>query len=71
MVQLALLVVVLGVAFAFLATIGILASRQSARASRPFRRDSMDWHPGRVFPPLLMRADREDERAAQARQKVA
>lgn len=69
MVQLALLVVVF--AYAFLATIAILAPRQGARGSRSFRRDSMDWHPGRVFPPLLMRADREDERPAQARQKVA
>jgi membrane associated rhomboid family serine protease len=50
MLQLALLVGALGVAFAFLAVIAILASRENARASRPFGRNPMDWHPGRVFP---------------------
>lgn len=71
MLQLALLVGALGVAFAFLAVIAILASRENARASRPFRRNCMDWHPGRVFPPELIRADREHEWPAEARQKVA
>jgi hypothetical protein len=59
--QLTFLIMVLGVAFALLTAITMLASRERESASRPFRRDPMDWHPGRAFPPVLMPAGREDK----------
>lgn len=67
----ALLIVIFGVVFAFLAAMAAFASRTNVRVSRPFQRDPLDWHPGRSFPPALLRADREDERPTHAGQKVA
>ena len=67
----ALLIVILGIAFAFLPVIAAFASRKNGRVSRAFRRDPMDWHPGRSFPPALIRPDREADRPTHAGQKVA
>lgn len=39
-----------------------LGSHVAARSSQPLRRDPMDWHPGRFFPPTLNRLNREDKR---------
>lgn len=39
-----------------------LGSHVAARSSQLLRRDPMDWHPGRFFPPALNRLNREDER---------
>jgi len=67
----ALLIVILGIAFAFLAAIAAFASGKNGRVSRAFRRDPMDWHPGRFFPSALIRPDRQAERPTHAGQKVA
>ncbi len=65
------LLVILGIAFIFLAAIAAYASRKNRRVSRAFRRDPLDWHPGRFFPPALIRPDRQAERPAHAGRKVA
>ena len=67
----ALLIGIVGVILAFLAAIAASASRKDERVSRPFRRDPMDWHPGRCFPPAMIGPDRVDERPTRAGQKVA
>ncbi len=65
-----ILLALLGVAMAIVATIAMIMSRQSARLSRAFRRDPLDWHPGSVFPPELVRPELEDKRQIQARIEV-
>lgn len=65
------LIVILGIAFAFLAAIAAYASRKNGRVSRAFRRDLMDWHPGRSSPPAPIRPNREADRPTHAGQKVA
>lgn len=42
----------------------------AARSSQPLRRDPMDWHPGRSFPPWLDCPKREDERPARVGQAI-
>lgn len=56
---LALLIVAFGAVF--LAAMAACAPRKNARISRPFRRDPMDWHPGRFFPPASTRPYREGD----------
>lgn len=66
-----LLVVMIGAASAVLVAVAALASPKDPPASRPFRQDPMDWHPGRYFPPALMPPDRGDETPASADRKAA
>ncbi len=55
---------------ALLAGIVKLGSHVAARSSQPLRRDPMDWHPGRFFPPALNRLNRQDERPARVGQTI-
>lgn len=66
-----LLAVMIGAVLAAFVAIAALASCTGARASRPFHRDPMDWHPGRFFPPSLRRLDGEGEMPAQTGRKAA
>lgn len=66
-----ILVVMIGAASAVLAASAILASPKHKPASRPFRRDPMDWRPGRFFPPTLMEPARGGEPPARADRKAA
>lgn len=66
-----LLVVMLGAASTVLVGTVALASSRRTPASRPFRRDPMDWHPGRFFPPALIRQYRGGEPSVQSGRKAA
>lgn len=66
---LALLIVVF--AAVLLAAMAACPPRKNARVSRPLRRDPMDWHPGRFFPPASLRPHREDERPHHPGRKAA
>lgn len=47
-----------------------LGSHVAARSSQPLRRDPMDWHPGRFFPPTLNRLHRQHERPTRVGQTI-
>lgn len=66
----ALVISAFAVVIALLVGIVKVGSHVAARSSQSLRRDPMDWHPGRFFPPALNRLNREDARPARVGQTI-